>query len=344
MFEDTKRILVINVNWIGDVLLTTPTMRAIRERFPNAYISCLVVDWCKDILADNPHIDGLISYEKKGKHRSVLGKISLLRQIRKKHFDTVFVLHRSRTRALLAYLSGAKYRIGYNTKKRGCLLTAKIEPSRKKLHKLDYFLGILEPLSLDINKLDKELVLSVNTEDERFIFELLKTYNIDKKDFLVGLNPGANWSPKCWTVSGFAELADKLINKYNAKIVITGNKKDRILAKEIANKMQNEPLIMAGKTTLCQLAALIKRCNLFISADSGPMHMAAAIKTPLIALFGPTSSQETGPIGSGRYKIIQKKVDCQPCKVIKCKNNLCMKSITPADVLKETELLYKTLQ
>ena len=137
-----KRILIINVNWLGDVLFSTPFIRAIRKKFPTSYIACMVVQRCKPMLELNPNIDEIIIYDEDSGYRSILGKIRLIKFLRFKRFDAAFILHRSFTRALIAFLSGIKRRIGYNAKKRKILLTDAVKLPSRDIHKVDYFLNI----------------------------------------------------------------------------------------------------------------------------------------------------------------------------------------------------------
>ena len=152
------------------------------------------------------------------------------------------------------------------------------------------------------------------------------------------LNPGGNWDLKRWPKENFARLGKRLIKEYQAKVIITGARADLNLAQDIAAQMEQQPLIFCGKTTLKQLAALMAKVSLVISNDSGPMHIAVSQKTKVIALFGPTSPQITGPYGRGNYTVIHRDVGCAtPCYQLDCSDNRCMKAITVDDVLQAVE-------
>ena len=163
--KEYKRILIIEVNWLGDVLFSTPLIRAVREHFGGAHITCMVAPRAREILKYNPHIDEIITYDEKGTHKSILGKIRLISALRKKDFDLAILLHRSFTKALMTLLAGARERIGYVTKKRRILLTRPVETPAEELHKVEYFLKIAESLGCDITNKNYEFFISDKEKD-----------------------------------------------------------------------------------------------------------------------------------------------------------------------------------
>jgi heptosyltransferase-2 len=327
-----KRILIVNVNWRGDVLFSTPFIRAVREKYPHSFVASLVVPRCAPILANNPHLNELIIFDEKGKHRGLWGKLRLIGLLRSRHFDTVFLLHRSFTRTLICYLAGIPERVGYYTKKRKFLLTKIIPPPERQLHRIEYFLNIARACGIETENRDYEFFIS--SEDKDYARSLLRDKGLKESDFLAIINPGANWPLKRWPKENFARLADGLIKRYQAKVIITGAKSDLRLARNIASLMKNQPLILCGQTSLGELAALMGKATVVISNDSGPLHIAVSQKAKVICLFGPTSPEVTGPSGSGDYTVIQKDVGCPtPCYQLGCKDNRCMKAITVDDVL-----------
>ncbi|UCD55401.1 MAG: lipopolysaccharide heptosyltransferase II [Candidatus Omnitrophota bacterium] len=335
-----KRILIVEVNWLGDVLFSTPLIRAVREKFKDAYIACMVVPRCREILEYNPRIDEIIVYDEKGEHRGIWGKLRFILSLRKKRFDLAILLHRSFTRTFLTRLSGIKNRAGYATEKRRVLLTHPVEPLDAPLHKVEYFLKIAESLGCDASFKNYEFFIS--DREKKHIEEELSKSGIKKEDLLVVINPGGNWLPKRWPEENFAKLADFLVAKYGAKVVISGGKPDMEIAIRIKKGMREVPAIFAGKTNLKELAALMERADFVISGDSGPMHIAVARGASVIALFGPTSPRLTGPYGNGNYRIIQKDVGCEvPCYDLTCGNYRCMKAITVDDVTRVFDKIYK---
>ncbi|MFC1590831.1 lipopolysaccharide heptosyltransferase II [Candidatus Omnitrophota bacterium] len=339
----TKRILIVNVNWLGDVLFSTPFIKAVSDRYKNSYIAALVHPRCREILANNPKVDELIIYDEDKRHRSIFGKIALVAELRKKNFDTAFVLHRSFTKALLVFLAGVKERIGYATKNRQRILTGIAEEPPPGIHKVEYFLNILKTgdnrsaLSGDI-----KYEFYPGRRDDDHIVSLLKSKGLKGGERFCVLNPGGNWDPKRWPRENFAQAADAIAGEFGLKIVITGAKKDIRLAEAISSVMKEPPVIVCGDTTLGQLGALMKRADLVIANDTGPMHIAVAMGSRVIALFGPTSPEITGPYGKGIYKVVSKHSGCEvPCYDVTCQDNRCMSAIKVEDVLSAARELLK---
>lgn len=331
---EKKRILIVNVNWVGDVLFSTPFIRAVRESYPKSYIACLLHPRCIEMLEGNPCLDEVIIYDEEGTHKSLLGKLRLISFLRKRHFDAAFLLHRSFTKALIARLAGVKELIGYPTKNRLMLLTKAIEEPSEEIHKVEYFLNLARAAGMKIKNNSYEFFIKESDRD--FIKEALRKSGVNDKDLLIAICPGGNWDPKRWPKENFAKLADILIERFGAKVVITGARKDVKLAEDIKGMMKNSPIIMCGATTLKQLGALLERANLVIANDTGPMHIAVAMKAKVIALFGPTSPEITGPYGSGNYRVIFKNDLCEvPCYDVTCSANRCMAAITVENVLQE---------
>ena len=341
--QNKKKILIFNVNWLGDVLFSTAAIRNIRYNFPDSFIVCIIPERCYPVLEGNPYLDEIIIYDEKGKHRSLLSKLGFIGYLRKIRFDMVFLLHRSFSRALITALAGIPERIGYYTRKRGFLLTKKIPPvDINSLHRIDYYLNVIKKAGIEVK--DKFTDFFVSEGDLKFVDdflvkELSRSAGKDNGTFLVGINPGGNWSPKRWPKEYFAEIADRLIKEFSAKIIITGSSGDLALAGEISSAMRAKPILACGILNLKQFAVMSKAMDLFITADSGPLHIANAVGTKkIIALFGPTDPAITGPFPSENVIILRKDVGCRiPCYVVDCKNNRCMKAITVDDVIKEVE-------
>jgi len=289
-----KRILIVEVNWLGDVLFSTPFIKAVRKKFKDAYIACLLDPRTKEMLEHNPRINEIIIYDEKGAHRSLAGKFGLISLIRRKKFDLALLLHRSFTKALITRLAGIRERAGYATKKRKMLLTRPVDPLEAVAHKVEYFLGIARSLSCDTS--DKNYEFFVTNKERKHIGEELAEGGVKESDLLVVINPGANWPPKRWSETNFARLSDILAKRYGAKVVIAGAKKDLKRSERIKAGMKENPIILTGRTDLKELGALMERADFVISGDTGPMHIAVAVKSRVIALFGPTSPGSYRPL------------------------------------------------
>ncbi|MDO8661943.1 MAG: lipopolysaccharide heptosyltransferase II [Candidatus Omnitrophota bacterium] len=336
MGAEAKKILIFNVNWLGDVLFSTAVIRNIRRNFPNSFLACIIPARCYPVLKGNPHLDEIIIFDEKDRHKGLFARLGFIRNLKNKKFDMVFLLHRSFSRALICRLAGIPERIGHYTKKRAFLLTKKIiPPKRDSLHRIDYYLDIIEQAGLRVE--DRYPEFFISTEDKAFVEDFLNKNSVKQDDFIVAINPGGNWPPKRWPKDYWVELADKLIEDSAAKLIITGSVNDLSLAGYIRGKMLHKPIVACGVFNLKQLGALAKKADLFITADTGPLHIANSVGAKkIIALFGPTSPAVTGPYPSKNVTILQKDVGCEiSCYEVNCKDNRCMKAITPADVLQE---------
>jgi lipopolysaccharide heptosyltransferase II len=340
--KDQEKILIFNVNWLGDVLFSTATIRNVRSNYPDAFIACIIPPRALPVLEGNIYLDEVIIFDEEHKHKNPWQKLQFVNYLRKKKFDKVYLLHRSMSRALIAWMAGIPERVGYYTSKRGFLLTKPLTaPDPESVHRIDYYLNIIKDAGLTVS--DRHTDFFVKQEDIKAVEEFLVKNSISEDDFIAGLNPGGNWGPKRWPLENFAELADKLAEELKAKIIITGSEKDIELAEEIRQDMHHGAVLACGKLTIKQFAVLANILNIFVSADSGPMHIANAVGSKKIfALFGPTDPKLTGPYPPGNVVIIKKNLSCRiPCYKVECSDNLCMKEITPEDVMAEIRKSFK---
>lgn len=343
MRKDFQKILVVNVNWVGDVVFSSAVFEALHEAYPQAQISCLAAPRVQEVLEAIPFVHEIILYEEKGRHKTPWGKWELIAELRREKFDAAFLLHRSLTRALLVFLAGIPVRVGYQTKGRKILLTHSGSEPLEPVHRQDYYLGVLEIFGISAQK--RESRLSVDAELTTRVGHLLSGLGIGEKDFLLILNPGGNWDLKRWPKENFSKLIECLLENYNSrpnfKIALNGAHKDIPLMEEILRPLdlscQQRVINLAGKINLRELMALMKRANLVVSADSGPLHIASSVGTPTIGIFGPTSPEITGPRGQGLSQILKVDVGCNrgPCYYLQCPDNTCMRAVTVQDVLEQ---------
>jgi lipopolysaccharide heptosyltransferase II len=329
-----NNILVINVNWLGDVIFSRPVFRALRERYPQARISCMAVPRVKEILTAIKEIDEIIVYDEEGRHRFPWMKLVFIFELAQKKFDAAFLLHGSLTRALLVFLAGIPQRIGYDTKQRGIFLTQRIPHTKDQLHRSDYYLRVVESAGVHIR--NRICDLEIQKENEKKVKELLQSQKFQSNRFTVALNLGGNWDLKRWPRKSFHQLLKELLNDPQIQVIIPGSESDQALVEEVTQGLIRKPINLAGKTTLSELMALFKYVNVFVSADSGPLHLASGVGTPVIGLFGPTRPEITGPRGSGKVFIEQQDVGCnrKPCYYLQCPDNICMQSINVSNVFK----------
>jgi heptosyltransferase-2 len=327
-----KNILVVNVNWLGDVIFSIPIFKAIKKRYPDAKVACLAVPRVKDVLEHCPYIDEIIIYDEKNKHFTPWGKSKLISRLRKRKFDAAFLLHRSMTRAMLIYLAGIPVRIGFENAKQNRFLTHRIPMDSGILHRSDEYLRLIEGFGVAVT--DRVCQLDVSSQMLEAVNLKLLHANVEKNDSLIVINPGGNWDLKRWPPEFFSELIQKISKEYRWKVLISGGQGDLALANQIAFESQANPIVWAGQTTLAELMALYNRADLIISNDSGPSHVASSVGTDVIALFGPTRPEITAPRGAGKVQVLFKEMGCNkaPCYHLSCTHNQCMRSITVDDV------------
>ena len=343
MKQKAERVLIFNVNWLGDVLFSTAAIRNIRRNFPGSFIACIVPSRCYPILKGNPHLDEVLIFDERDRHKGLQSKLEFIQLLRRKKFDLAFLLHRSFTRSLICRLAGIPQRIGYYTPKRGFLLTHKIKPPRRdSVHRIDYYLHLIEKAGFRVEDRFPEFFLA--EEDAEAVDAFFAKHNLGAEDFVVGINPGGNWQPKRWPLERWAELAERLIAERGAKVIITGSSGDTAKASHMKQAMRRLPIIACGVFNIRQSAALFKRLDLFITADTGPLHIAnAAGARHIIALFGPTHPAITGPYPEKNTVILRKEIGCKvPCYVVNCKDNRCMKAISVDEVIEQVKLLRTT--
>jgi heptosyltransferase-2 len=334
--NNCKRILIVRTDRIGDVLLSTPVIKALRDSYPNAYISMMVSPYAKDIVDDNPFLDRVIIYDKNSKHKSWPRSIKFAQNLKKKRFDLALILHPTNRVHLINFFAGIPRRIGYN-RKLGFLLTDRIKHTKQlgEKHELEYSLDLVRYLGIEPK--DKTLYMPIKEESEKWIDTLFAQEGIKKTDKLLAIHPGASCPSKIWPPERFAGAADKLAQNYGFKILLVAGPKDIILAQNVIKNMHNPAINLAGKTSVSQLASLLKRCVLFISNDSGPVHIASAVGTPVISIFGRNqkglSPFRWGPVGKSDC-FLHKEVGCIECLAHNCRKDFaCLKAITVEDVL-----------
>jgi len=324
-----ERILIVNVNWLGDAIMTTPAFKAIKDKFPSAFIAVMAPERVKDVFSDNPWINEVIIFDEKKTHKGILRKLYFIKQLKKRNFDTVFLIHRSFTRALICFLAGIKLRIGYKRLKNMFIVNRMVTPPQKNVHKQDYYLQLFEKSGISINDKFPRVYVSQQISDtyKNIVGALRKKHN-----YLIGINPSANWAPKRWPAENFAGLSDALSRQLNCGIVIIGAKADKETVEDVISRMKETPYNYCAKTNIKELAAIISNLDLFISNDSGPAHLSASLGVNTIVLFGPTLSALSAPRGIA-VEILEKPASCEiPCYNDACADNLCMKNITVEDV------------
>ncbi len=335
------KILIIKFSSLGDIILSTAALRAIREKFlHNHKISFLVGEESKDVLLSCPYIDELIVCDFKNKNKGMTGFLKLAQALRKKNFDMVIDLQNNRKSHVLSFLSLALKRYGYANGKFGFLLNHRIKDEKPLMDPVTHQFRILK--MLDINLENLQLELWPTQEDQGYIDEFLKSEWLSTHQLLIGINISASsrWLSKNWPMRHIIKLCAELSHR-DMRVVLTGTEKDLPEVNILINNLKNIKIINAcGKTTVNQLACLIKRCAVFISSDSAPLHIAASQGVPFVALFGATDPRRHLPPVK-KCVVIKKDLSCSPCYKSKCKSKKCMELIKPEEVLEAVDKLLK---
>ncbi len=348
--KSPNKVLIRGTNWVGDAVISIPAMREIRRIFPKAHISLLVRPWVREIYSAVEFVDEILEYDKKGIHKGFGGFQRLVSDLKQRKFDLAILLQNAFEAALLAWCARIPRRVGYARDGRSLLLTdaCRIDPDVRGVHQAYYYLGILSGMGWLQERLWERDDFALSTTvgvleaDANTAREMLRSAGIQKGETVVGLNPGAFYgAAKRWFPNRYAAVADSLAVRHGARIVIFGSPSDFAVAKEVAAAMSHSPVVLAGRTTLGQLMGLIKECRLLITNDSGPMHLAAALDVPQLAIFGSTSEIATGPL-SRKAVVIKHQVECNPCFLRECPTDFrCMKEISATQVLDEAEKLLE---
>lgn len=335
----SNKILIRGVNWVGDAVMTMPAIKAVKKAYPESQISLLVKPSVAPIFETDPNINEIILYE--DKFMGITGKLRLAKMLRGKGFSKAILLQNAFDAALITFLAGIPERIGYNRDGRGFLLTRPIQFDNydRKVHHINYYLNLLTMSGIKASPSQPWIYLSI---DERL--SARNALSVLKRPIL-GINPGATYgTTKRWFPERFAEVANWFIRDTSGSVVIFGGKNEMNIAEEIEYLIRRQSiegrrqtdfslLNLAGKTSLRELISLISECDVFVSNDSGPMHIAYAVGTPLVAIFGSTDPELTGPLGDQNI-VIKTNLSCSPCFERACKNSdmRCMYTVTSEDV------------
>ncbi len=335
--RDILNIIVRAPNWIGDAVMCTPALAALREKYPEKHISLLAVDRVADCFLNNPSVNEIIPLSgKKG-----LSYWLKALELRRKRYETAILFSNSFSSALFFRISGIPRISGYSRDGRGFMLTDGIEVTEEllKSHQTKYYFHLIaspgEPA---------ESVWVVTGKERKEAGQILRKNGISSENPLIGISPGAAFGPaKKWAPEYFAETANELVRKYQLQVLVFGTDGDRESALSVCSKIKlGKALNLAGKTNLRQLGALMSMCKILLTNDSGAMHVASAVKVPVVAVFGSTDPGRTGPRGN-RHRVIYKKFDCSPCFKMECPRGdyRCLREIKVEDVFPAAEELLR---
>jgi heptosyltransferase II len=337
-----KRILVRGPNWLGDAVMCEPALRGLRGLFPDAQVTLLVKPAVADLFVGHPAVTRLLTYDSKGRHAGFSGKWALAKQLRRQGFDLAVLFQNAFEAAFLTFLARVPRRYGYATDGRSLLLSdpVAVPDPRMLIHQVRYYWDLLKPLGLTGDPPVPELV--VLPEEEQAMVGRCAQGGLTPTDIVVGINPGSTYGDaKRWLPERFAEVTERLCRTIHTSpgqqvsVVIFGAKGEEHLGQDIAARLSSPSLVLSGATTIRELMAVVKRCSLLLTNDTGPMHIASAFKVPVVAVFGPTDWRTTSPFG-GAHAIVREPVDCAPCLLRECPiDHRCMTRVTVDQVYEE---------
>jgi heptosyltransferase-2 len=323
-----EKILVRGVNWVGDAVMTTPALRAIRKAHPGTHISLLVRPGIAPLFEQNPDIDEIILYS--DRFRGVFGRLRLAWHLRKKRFTKAILLQNAFDAALVVFLAGIPQRIGYDRDGRKLLLTKAVQHRDldRRVHHVNYYLNLLKEAGIEASYSEPNLRLTI--EEKMSARRILS----EMPGPILGINPGAAFgSAKRWLPERFAEVASWFVKETLGSVVIFGGENDASTAERIFRQIPMNKMSLAGRTSMRELMAYISECDVFLTNDSGPMHIASAAGTPLVAIFGSTSPELTGPSGASQA-VLKADMDCSPCFGRNCGKDYirCMYAVSTEEV------------
>ncbi len=327
-----KRVLIRSTNWLGDAVMTTPAMGVIRRFFPEAEIVLAANPLVAQLFSHHPDCDRVLVYDRGGRHQGLKGFLTFAGALRQERFDLAILLQNAVEAAILAVFAGSPRRAGYRTDGRRLLLShgVPVGAPENTLHHTDYYLHMLKRLGIAGES--QGLRLQCSPEELSWAQRLLGD------EAWLAVNPGAAYgSAKRWIPGRFAETADRLAQAHGFRVLLTGGPGEADIGRDIEAAMTVKPLNLIGRTDVRQMMAVVSRCRLMITNDSGPMHIAAAFHVPLVVVFGPTDHTTTSPL-SDNSRIVHHIFDCAPCLLRQCPtDHRCMEAITVEDVLTAAE-------
>lgn len=343
-----KNILIVRLSAIGDVLHCSPLARALREQYPAARISWLVGDKSKDILLGNPFLDEIVVWDKDAWRKLLTTDLSaayrsmriLAKTLQHERYDLVVDVHGQLIPGLITWQSGAPLRAGFSNAKE----LAPLFYNRKAKRKYDLpitqqYLGVMAALGIfEYNRTG--MIMPVAPENHEKAASLWQKHKIGATDKVIVLNPATTWMTKCWPPDYFAQLGNYLLQETGIKILLTGAKSDIPLTSQIRAKISGDVVDLAGSTSLKDFAAIAQKCALCVTGDTGPLHIAAAVGTPTLSLFGPTDPQVYMPLGEQHASLLTP-ATCRLCRKRKCDKFICMEQIEPQMVYQEAMKLLR---
>lgn len=304
MNRDFKNILAVRTDRIGDFTLTTPAIRALKLGFPNAKVTALIVPAVKEIAVGNPFIDDVIVDERKGAHKGIAGFWKLVAEIRKRKFDLAVIFHTKKRTNLACFLAGIPYRTGYKNEKFGFLLNHPLVDKRHEGRKHESELCMDVVRALGVTNVDTQFVVPLNENNEKWVDEFFAQNKLKEKGFVIAIHPGASDPSRRWAPERFAELIDALNKRYKCQLILLATNEMKNLSEKVLSMVKTSVMDLTGQTSVGQMVSLLRRCNLLVSNDTGPVHIATALHMPVVSIF----TRNQPGINPERWKPLGEKV------------------------------------
>lgn len=317
ILHNIEKILIIRADGIGDLLNSTPAIALLRQNYPSAEITVLARPLNAPLLLGNPDVDRMIVFDRRGEHRQLSERLQFYRALRREKFCLVVAMQTATWPNLVAFLSGAAYRLGRYQKRFKSTLTHTWHGKYQKgeIHEVDRNLELVQLICQGEG--NRQLVFNMLPDEVANAKTLLASLSVKDNAFLIGIHPGGSSYDKRWPERQYAELTNRLVDHYNATILLLSGPDEAELTLNIQKAMQSDAIVYAPKT-IRELGALFSRCDLVVCNDSGPMHLAAALDVPTVAIFGPTDHVAWRPM-SENASVVRRDMPCWPCSAHKCK-------------------------
>jgi len=311
------RILVRANNWIGDVVMISPSLRALRRTYPAARIDVVARPAVAGCFEGHPYVDGIVVHEPRGRHKGLSGFRRLTSELAGNRYDLAVLFQKAFGAALMARMAGVPRRVGFDTDHRGLLLTHPVRetPGLRRIHHVEYFLRVAVAAGCDPGEPPRPVMFHLDQADRDFADRFLERADARRFAFLAAVATGASKHPRAWHAARFGELARRLADGRGAGILVVGGPGDRADADVVLQAAGRAGIDAVGSTTVRQMGALIERCGVFVGNDSGPMHVAAALDVPVLAIFGPGVPAKTAPwMARERRAVVTNAFHCAPCR------------------------------
>jgi len=323
--DEVVRILVVKLRAVGDVILTTPVLRNLRLAYPGAAIDFLTEPPSAAILRTFPDVNEVVLFNRRevetaGPVKASKRGLELIRKIRERNYDLVLDLFGNPRTALVTRLSRAKWRVGFNWRGRKHAYNVVVPSRASQIHEVEFNLDALRWLGIPVVETRPQVVVTPEAEAEADAF--FRQNNLQPGQVLA-VNAAGGWATKRWPVSRFAEVARRVYGEFGMPTLVLWGPGELDLAERLLNRIGNAAVALP-QTDLIGLAAVLKRCRLLLTNDSGPMHLAAAVGTPVTAIFGPTNPELQGPYGRGHYVVRNEELNCLGCNLTRCEHRSCM--------------------